>query len=491
MNSSNQVPMNPQILHQTRRHFFKNCSLGLGGMALSSMLAGESASDDKIKIDRVNPMVPRKPHFDAKVKNVIFLHMAGSPPHLDLFDYKPELVKRNDELCPDEFYQGKQFAFTSGRPKLLGTPHKFKQHGKSGAWFSDAIPKLAGLADEICLVKSMHTDQFNHAPAQLMLYTGSPRVGRPSMGSWVTYGLGTENQDLPGFVVLLSGGLNPSAGNTAWGSGFLPSVFQGVQCRSKGDPVLFASDPKGMDRDLRRLSLDAINGLNEMQVKEFGDSETLTRIAQYELAFRMQVSVPEVMDISKETQQTIDDYGAKPGVASFANNCLLARRLVENGVRYVQLFDWGWDFHGTNPKEDIGVGLTNRCKPMDQAVSALIKDLKTRGLLEETLIVWSGEFGRTPFREGRTARGKVLGRDHYPDCYTMFMAGGGIKAGYSHGATDPLGFSIAEDPVHVHDLQATLLHLLGFDHERLTHFYQGRNFRLTDVHGKVVKEILA
>jgi len=486
--------VNHPILQTTRRHFFKNCSVGLGGMAMASMMAdtqGSATANEKIEIDRVQPMLPRKPHFGAKAKNVIFLHMAGSPPHLDLFDYKPELVKRTDEPCPDEFYEGKQFAFTNGRPKLLGTPHQFKQFGESGAWFSDAIPNLASISDELCIVKSMYTDQFNHAPAQLMLYTGSPRMGRPSMGSWATYGLGTENQDLPGFVVLLSGGLNPSAGNTAWGSGFLPSVFQGVQCRSKGDPVLFASDPKGMDRDLRRLSLDAINGLNELQAKEFGNAETLTRIAQYELAFRMQVSVPDVMDISKESQSTLDDYGAKPGEASFGNNCLLARRLVENGVRFVQLFDWGWDFHGTNPNESIDKGLTNRCKPMDLAVSSLIKDLKTRGLLDETLVVWSGEFGRTPFREGRTAKGKVLGRDHYPDCYTMFMAGGGIKPGTSYGETDPLGFSITENKVHVHDLQATILHQLGFDHEQLTHFYQGRNFRLTDVHGHVVKDILA
>ena len=479
------------LLQQTRRHFFRNCSMGIGAMALTDLALKDSTASDIETIDRTRPMEPRRSHFEGKAKNVIFLHMAGSPPHLDLFDYKPELVKRTDEPCPDEYFKGKQFAFTSGRPKLLGTPHKFKQFGENGAWFSDAIPRLAGIADELCTIKSLHTDQFNHAPAQLMLYTGSPRMGRPSMGSWVTYGLGSENQDLPGFVVLLSGGLNPSAGNTAWGSGFLPSVFQGVQCRSKGDPVLFASNPEGMDRDLRRLSLDAINGLNEMQAREYGDAETLTRIAQYELAFRMQVSVPQVMDISRESQKTLSDYGAQPGAASFANNCLLARRLVENGVRYVQLFDWGWDFHGTNPKEDIGVGLTNRCRSMDQAVSSLILDLKARGLLDETLVVWSGEFGRTPFREGRTSRGKVLGRDHYPDCYTMFMAGGGIKPGFTYGSTDSLGFKVEDDPVHVHDLQASILHLLGFDHERLTHFYQGRNFRLTDVHGKVVKDILA
>ncbi|MDB4755874.1 MAG: DUF1501 domain-containing protein [Pirellulaceae bacterium] len=483
--------MNPSLLQSTRRHFFQQCSMGVGSMAMASLLADESQANQGSQIDRANPLLPKEPHFKPKAKNVIFLHMAGSPPHLDLLDYKPELVKRSDEPCPDEFYAGKQFAFTNGRPKLLGTPHQFKQFGESGTWFSDAIPNLASMADDLCVIKSMNTDQFNHAPAQLMLYTGSPRMGRPSIGSWVTYGLGTENQDLPGFVVLLSGGLNPSAGNTAWGSGFLPSVFQGVQCRSKGDPVLFASNPQGMDRELRRISLDAINGLNGIQAKELGDAETLTRIAQYELAFRMQVSVPEVMDISRETEKTITTYGAKPGDASFANNCLLARRLVENGVRYVQLFDWGWDFHGTNPNESIADGLTRRCKPMDQAVAALLKDLKERGLLEETLVVWSGEFGRTPFREGRTAKGKVLGRDHFPDAYSMFMAGGGIKPGISYGATDPLGFSVTENKVHTHDLQATLMHLLGFDHEKLTHFYQGRNFRLTDVHGKVIHDILA
>lgn len=476
----------------TRRHFFQKCQVGIGGMALASLMAGDSkATDGNISVDSQQPMLPRNPHFKGKAKNVIFLHMAGSPPHLDLLDYKPELVKRTGQKCPDEFYNGKKFAFTNAHPTLLGTPHKFKQHGESGTWMSDALPNLSELADEICVVKSMNTDQFNHAPAQLMLYTGSPRMGRPSLGSWVTYGLGSESQDLPGFVVLLSGGLNPSAGNTVWGSGFLPSVFQGVQCRSKGDPVLYASDPKGMDRSMRRISLDAVKKLNEIQADRFGSPETRTRIAQYELAYRMQVSVPELMDISKETQKTIDDYGAKPGDASFANNCLLARRLVENGVRFVQLFDWGWDFHGTNPKEDIGGGLTNRCKSMDQAVAALLKDLKTRGMLDETLVVWSGEFGRTPFREGRTAKGSVLGRDHYPDCYSMFMAGGGMKKGISYGSSDELGFKVAENKVHTHDLQATILHQLGFDHEKLTHFYQGRNFRLTDVHGHVVKDIIS
>lgn len=489
--------MNPQskasflansLAHRTRRHFLKDCQVGLGAMALAAMNAPAARGED---IDLANPMTPRQPHFPAKAKNVIFLHMAGSPPHLDLFDYKPELVARSGEDCPAEFFEGKQFAFTSGRPTLLGTPHEFKQHGESGAWVSDAMPEIAKIVDDLCIVRSMNTDQFNHAPAQMMLYTGSPRMGRPALGSWATYGLGTENQDLPGFVVLISGGTNPSAGKSAWGSGFLPSVFQGVQCRSGGDPVLYVSNPKGMDQALRRLSLDTIKELNELQSESFGHPETQTRIAQYELAYRMQMSVPEVMDISREPAETIDAYGASPGAASFANNCLLARRLVEQGVRFVQLFDWGWDFHGTNPKEDIGDGLTKRCAPNDKAIAALIKDLKQNGLLDETLIIWSGEFGRTPFREGRTAKGQVLGRDHYPDCYTMFMTGGGIKRGLNYGATDELGFRITEDKVHVHDLQATILHLLGFDHERLTYPFQGRDFRLTDVHGHVVHDLIA
>jgi hypothetical protein len=376
-------------------------------------------------------------------------------------------------------------------PKLLGTPRKYAQHGRGGVWLSDALPNLHGVADEMCVIKSMTTDQFNHAPAELLLYTGSPRSGRPSLGSWATYGLGSDNENLPGFVVLISSGVQPNGGKNSYGSGFLPSVFQGVQCRSKGDPVLYASDPAGMDRDLRRASLDALRDLNERQGRELGHPETATRIAQFELAFRMQVSVPEVMDIGRETQQTLEAYGAQPGGASFANNCLLARRLVEQGVRYVQLFDWGWDFHGTGPGEDIRDGLTRKCATMDKPVAALIKDLRQRGLLDETLIICGGEFGRTPFREGRTAGGSVLGRDHYPDVYSMWMAGGGIKGGHSHGESDELGFAVAKDKVHVHDLQATVLHLLGFDHTRLTYRFQGRDYRLTDVHGEVVRGVLA
>jgi hypothetical protein len=481
--------MHPHLEHLqlvTRRHFLQQSQLGLGALALGSLLERDSAAAPQV----INPLAPKLPQFAAKAKRVIYLHLTGSPPNLDLFDYKPELVKLNGQPCPDEFLKGKRFAFTSGTPKLLGTPRQFAQHGSGGLWMSDAIPHLHTVADELCVIHSMNTDQFNHAPAELLMYTGSPRSGRPSLGAWVTYGLGTENENLPGFVVLISSGVQPNGGKNSFGSGFLPSVYQGVQCRSQGDPVLYVSDPQGMDRDARRMSLDALGDLNEIQAQELGHPETLTRIAQYELAFRMQVSVPEVMDITRESPQTLEAYGAQPGASSFANNCLLARRLAENGVRYVQLFDWGWDFHGTGPGEDIRDGLTRKCATMDKPVAALIRDLKDRGMLDETLIIWGGEFGRTPFREGRTAGGNILGRDHYPDCYTMWLAGGGAKRGFSYGETDEFGFSITRDKVHVHDLQATILHLLGFDHQRLTFRFQGRDYRLTDVHGHVVQDLL-
>ncbi len=483
----NLSPLYERLLLRTRRQFLRDGALGLGSLALAGLLTEDSAGAEAPK----SPLDPRKPHFPAKAKNVIVIHLSGAPPHLDMFDYKPELVKHNGEPCPDSILKGQRFAFTSGVPKLLGTPQKFSQRGQSGAWISDVLPGIASIADELCFVKSMHTSEFNHAPAELLLYTGSPRQGRPSFGSWVTYGLGSESKDLPGFIVLVSGGVLPSAGKSAWGSGFLPSVYQGVQCRTGGDPVLYVSNPEGMDRNLRRESLDALRDLNEMQAKELGSPETETRIAQYEMAFRMQAAVPEVMDLSKETLKIQEEYGAKPGEASFANNCLLARRLIEMGVRVVQLFDWGWDFHGTSPGEDIKTGLPTRCKRMDQPVTALIKDLKARGLLDSTLVVWTGEFGRTPFREGRTAASANLGRDHHPHCYTMFMTGAGVKVGQSHGGSDDLGFFTADKPVHVHDLQATILHLLGFNHEKLTYKFQGRDFRLTDVHGNVVRELLA
>lgn len=483
-------PKTEQLQEITRRHFLRRTGqLSLGAIALGWLMERDGwAAPPR---GWANPLAPKPPPFPPKVKRVIYLHMSGGPPHLDLFDYKPELVKRDGQLCPDEFFKGKRFGFTSSTPKLMGTRRSFAQHGQAGMWMSDAIPNFHRIADEITLIQSMHTDEFNHAPAELLLFTGSGRQGRPSMGAWVTYGLGTENENLPGFVVLISSGTQPSGGQNVWGSGFLPSVFQGVQCRSKGEPVLYLTDPAGMERALRRKTLDAMRDLNVLQQKDMGHPETATRIAQYELAFRMQISAPEVMDISRETPQTLEAYGAKPGEASFANNCLLARRLVEQGVRFVQLFDWGWDYHGTDAATGIEEGLTKKCATMDKPVAALIQDLKQRGLLNETLIVWGGEFGRTPFREGRTAGSNILGRDHFPDCFPVFLAGGGVKKGFVYGETDELGFTVTRDPVHVHDLQATILHLLGFDHTKLTFRFQGRDYRLTDVFGKVIDPILS
>ena len=477
-----------QLRLQTRRQFLSSAGqFSLGAIALQALSGDAFAAPAQSE----NPLAPKRPPLKARAKRVIYLHMSGGPPNLDIFDPKPALVEQSGKPCPDSFLKGRTFAFTSGVPKLMGSPRTFKQYGKGGLWMSDAVPNFHTVADDVTLLRAMHTDQFNHAPAELLLFTGHARQGRPSLGSWATYGLGSENQDLPGFVTLISSGTQPSGGQGCWGSGFLPSVYQGVQCRSKGDPVLFANDPPGMTRDLRRATLDALKDLNQRQQDELGHAETVTRIAQYELAFRMQTSVPDVMDISKESAATLEAYGAKPGEASFANNCLLARRLVEKGVRFVHLFDWGWDFHGTNPAEDIRDGLTKKMAKTDKPAAALIKDLKERGLLDDTLIVWGGEFGRTPFREGRTAGGAVLGRDHYPDCFSVMLAGGGVKGGFSYGETDEMGFAGVKDKVHVHDLQATILHLLGFDHERLTYRFQGRDYRLTDVHGNVVKAVLA
>jgi len=482
-------PLLEKIQLNTRRHFLQNCGVGLGMGALAQLMSPDAFGLSAPQ----NPLLPRAPHFAPKAKRVIYLHLTGSPPHLDMWDYKPELGKRTDQDCPDEFVKGKKFAFTSGTPKLMGSPRKFAQYGKSGMWMSDAIPHLHEVADDLCVINSMHTTQFNHAPAELFVHTGFQQPGRPSFGAWTTYGLGSENQDLPGYVVLISSGTQPNGGKNSYSAGFIPSVYQGVQCRSKGDPVLYVSDPPGMTRGLRRSSLDALRDLNNQAAQKFAHPETLTRIAQYELAYRMQASVPEVMDIKKESKATLESYGAVPGESSFANNCLLARRLAEKDVRFIQLFDWGWDFHGT--REDTSInksgGLVKKCATMDKPVAALIKDLKQRGLFDVTLIIIGGEFGRTPFREGRTSKGQLLGRDHYPDCFTMIMAGGGVKGGHVHGASDELGFNVAKDPVHVHDLQATWMHLLGFDHEQLTYRFQGRDYRLTDVHGHVVKDLIA
>jgi uncharacterized protein (DUF1501 family) len=472
---------------RTRRQFFRTCGVGVGTLGLASLLNPALFAAEEAPAD---PLAPKKPHFPAKAKSIIYLHMAGAPSTLDIFDHKPKLNELNGKPCPESYFKGQQFAFIKGHPKLLGSPHKFDKRGKSGQVMSDIIPHLHGVADELCIVRSMHTDQFNHAPAQLFVHTGSPRLGRPGMGAWLSYGLGTENRNLPAFVVLVSGTANPDGGASLWGSGFLPTIHQGVPLRSQGDPVLFLSNPDGMDAEGRRKSLDALEKLNKLQLESVGDPEIATRIAQYEMAYRMQTSVPEVLDIAKETKQTLDEYGAKPGQKAFANNCLLARRLVEKGVRFVQLYHWGWDSHGESQGNDLRYGLVQRCQETDQAIAALIKDLKRRGLLDSTLIVWGGEFGRTPMNEERNGS-TWLGRDHHQHTFTIWMAGGGVKAGYTHGSTDELGYYVAEDGVHVHDLQATILHLFGLDHERLTYRFQGRDYRLTDVFGKVVKPLLA
>ncbi len=418
------------------------------------------------------------------------MHMAGSPSQLDLFDDKPKLRELTGQPCPDSLLKKERFAFIKGVPKMLGSPYTFAKHGQCGAEVTPLLPHFSKIVDDVAIVKSMVTEQFNHAPAQLFLNTGSAQLGRPSMGSWLTYGLGSENQNLPGFVVLISSPQGPDGGTSLWGNGFLPGEYQGVQFRSSGDPVLYVSNPPGMDSAQRRRTLDALRDLNKLQVDAIGDPETLTRIEQYELSYRMQTAVPELMDLSGETQETLDLYGAKPGERSFSNNCLLARRLIERGTRFVQLYHWGWDSHGTSKGDDIMTSLPERCLQCDQGSAALVTDLKRLGLLDDTLIVWGGEFGRTPMNEERGGS-KFLGRDHHPHCFTIWMAGGGIKPGITYGATDELGYHVAENKVHVHDLQATILHCLGLDHTKLTYTFQGRPYRLTDVFGEVVKGLLA
>jgi len=472
----------------TRRCFLRQSQLGVGALALASLM-GDTLAAGPAGIEN-DPLAPKPPHFRAKAKRIISLHMAGAPPQQELFDYKPKLVELNGQLCPEEFLKNERFAFIKGHPKLLGTPYKFHARGQSGVSISELLPCLGEVADELAVVRSMYTDQFNHAPAQMMLYTGSSQFGRPSMGAWLTYGLGCETRNLPSFVVLVSGGKVPDAGASVWGSGFLPTLYQGVQCRSSGEPVLDLANPPGMSRDVRRRSLDALGDLNRLSFDHFGDPETETRIAQYEMAYRMQMSVPEVMNIADEPKQVHNLYGTEPGAVSFANNCLLARRLIEGGVRFVQLFDWGWDIHGTSKETDIVHHLPEKCRSIDRPIAALIKDLKQRGLLDETLVVWSGEFGRTPMNEERNGS-KFLGRDHHPHSFSAWMAGGGVKGGQTLGATDELGYHAVEDRMHVHDLQATLLHLMGLDHTRLTFKFQGRHFRLTDVFGRVEKKLLA
>jgi uncharacterized protein (DUF1501 family) len=484
--------MNPreEILKvTTRRQIFKDSVTGLGTIALASLL-NENLFAAPTKLEPSDPLGPKLPHFKPCAKNVIYLHMAGAPSTLDMFDYKPKLNELNGQFCPDSYIRGQQFAFLKVKPKLLGSPHRFTPRGDSGQVMSDVVPHLATVADDIAIVRSMYTDQFNHAPAQLFIHTGSARLGRPSLGSWLSYGLGSENRDLPSFVVLVSGTAAPDGGTSLWGSAFLPTVHQGVQLRSSGDPVLFLSNPAGMNKDQRRRSIDKIQALDQLHLDAVGDPEIRTRISQYEMAYKMQTSVPELMDIAKEPQAIHEAYGTEPGAKSFANNCLLARRLVESGVRFVQLYHWGWDQHGNDKSNDIRYGLVDRCRETDQPIAALVKDLKQRGLFDETLIVWGGEFGRTPMNEERNGS-TWLGRDHNQHAFTIWMAGGGVKRGISYGATDDLGYHSVENRMHVHDLQATILHAMGLDHTRLTYRFQGRDFRLTDVHGNVFKELLA
>lgn len=483
------------LLHQTRRHFLRDCTTGLGALWLASTSGRAWGAGPGLTKDLAHPLRPTAPPLPGKAKRVIYLHMAGSPSQLDLFDYKPELARQDGKDCPASLLAGKQFAFIQGVPKMLGPQFPFKQHGQSGQWVSDRLPLFASVIDEVCFIKSMYTDQFNHGPAQLLMHTGTQNPGAASAGAWATYGLGSDNQNLPGFIVLTSGGKNPDAGKSVWGSGFLPSVYQGVQCRSQGDPVLFLSNPQGITRPLRRRTLDALNEINQRTAQETGDPETLTRIAQYELAFRMQVDASDAFDITKESAAIHQLYGTQPGKESFANNCLLARRLAERGVRYIQLFDWGWDSHGAGESEALHHGFKGKCESIDRPLMALISDLKQRGLLDETLIVWSGEFGRTAMRENRSGMEmQLVGRDHNPAAFTLWMAGGGVKRGYTHGETDDFGYQSVIDRVSVHDFHATLLALLGFDHLRLTYPVSGVNMRLSNVTkpgSQVVKPVIA
>ena len=463
----------------SRRWFLQQCGVGLGAMSLAELLGNRAGAATTAKSN--NPLAVHEPHYPAKAKSVIFLFMAGAPSHLELFDYKPQLARFDGQLPPAELLKGYRAAFINPNSNLLGPRFKFRKYGKSGAELSEIVPHLAGVADELAIVKSMVTDAFNHAPGQILMSTGTQQFGRPSLGAWVTYGLGSASQDLPGFVVFSSGTKGPSGGNSNWGSGFLPTVYQGVQFRGTGDPVLYLSNPAGVDRAVQADSLEAIQSLNQIRLARMGDPEIATRIHSFEMAFRMQASAPELMDLGREPKHILEMYGAEPGKPSFANNCLLARRLVERGVRFVELFHEAWDQHG-----NLVHDLKKNCLATDQACAALVKDLKQRGMLDSTLVVWGGEFGRTPMVQGGND-----GRDHHPNCFTMWLAGGGVKPGITLGESDDFGFNAVKDRVHVHDLHATILHLLGFDHTRLTYRFQGRNFRLTDVSGNVVQPLLA
>ena len=460
-----------------RRHFLGGASLSLGSLALSALLSGSARAQGST-------------HFAPKAKRVVYLHMAGAPSSLDLFDPKPKLVELDRQPIPESFTKGERFAFIKGTPKLLGSPFQFAQHGASRAQVSELLPHFARIVDRVAIVRSMRTTEFNHAPAQVFAHTGHGRIGRPSFGSWVSYGLGRIHEDLPAFVVLTSGQFQPDGGAALWSSGFLPGEHQGVRFRPGNEGVPFLGNPAGVSRDLRRRELDALGDLQRGRMGECGDPELEARIAQYELAYRMQTSVPDLLELSQESPETLARYGAKPGERSFANHCLLARRMLERGVRFVQLYHWGWDSHGTGESDDLLHSLRKRCEETDRPSTALVEDLAERGLLDDTLVIWGGEFGRTPMNEERDGS-KFLGRDHHPHCFTIWLAGGGIRPGITYGSTDELGYFISENPVEVHDLHATLLHLLGLDHERFTYRSEGRDYRLTDVAGRVLTPLLA
>jgi len=459
----------------SRRWFVRECGVGLGGIALAQLLQRDARAGLA-----QNPLAAKLPPRPAKAKRVIYLFHAGAPSHLDLFDYKPELAKRDGQLPPAELLKDYRSAFINPNSALLGSKFKFERHGQSGIEFSELLPHTGKMADDLCVIRSMQTDAVNHAPAQIMMNTGSQQFGRPSLGAWTLYGLGSQAENLPGYVVL-SSAKGTSGGASNWGCGFLPTMYAGIPFRASGDPILYLSNPRGIDDVTQRASLDAIERLNQRSLVDSGDPEVAARIQGYEMAAQLQQSAPDLMDLGKESKETLELYGVEPGKAGYARNCLLARRLIERGVRFVQLFHEAWDQHGNLAKD-----LQKNCRETDQASAALVQDLKQRGLLEDTLVIWGGEFGRTPMVQGGTD-----GRDHHNRGFTMWLAGGGVKGGHVHGATDDLGFNVVRDPVHVHDLNATILHQLGFDHTKLTYRYQGRDFRLTDVHGEVVRGILA
>ena len=489
------IPRSPdEAATVTRRHFFQECGVGVGKIALASLLAESACAAPNTEHPNTrtpnaagspSALAPRAPHFTPKARAVIHLFMAGAPSQLDLFDYKPTLAKYEGKSIPPEIIGGQRYAFIRSDAAALGPQFKFAKHGQSGAELSEMLPHLAQIVDDVCIIRSVRTDQFNHAPAQLFFNSGFGQPGRPSIGSWVTYGLGAEAKDLPAFIVM-STGAGISGGAANWSSGFLPTLYTGVRFRNQGDPILNVTSPKGIDARLQRDSLDLIGALNRRRLEREGDPEIATRISSYELAYRLQTSAPELMDLRGESKATLDMYGADPDKPSFARACLLARRMVERGVRFINIYNEGWDAHS-----DVSGNLKKNCGVTDRASAALVRDLKQRGLLDSTLVIWGGEFGRTPMVETNPALGRSLGRDHHPQAYTMWLAGGGSKPGITYGETDELGFNVARDPVHVHDLQATILHLLGLDHERLIYHFQGRDYRLTDVHGQLVRGIMA